>query len=30
VGIESREGMGTLITLQFPRKDRRIRMLVGG
>jgi len=30
VGIESREGMGTIITLQFPRKDRRIRMLVGG
>jgi signal transduction histidine kinase len=30
VGIESREGTGTLITLQFPRKDRRIRMLVGG
>jgi signal transduction histidine kinase len=30
VGIESREGMGTIITLQLPRKDRRIRMLVGG
>ncbi len=30
VGIESREGMGTIITLQFPRKDRRVRMLSGG
>ncbi len=30
VGIESREGMGTIITLQFPRKDRRVRMLEGG
>jgi len=30
VGIESREGMGTIITLQFPRKDRRVRMLVSG
>jgi two-component system, sporulation sensor kinase E len=30
VGIESREGMGTIITLQFPRKDRRVRMLAGG
>jgi two-component system, sporulation sensor kinase E len=27
VGIESREGMGTVVTLQFPRKDRRVRML---
>jgi two-component system, sporulation sensor kinase E len=27
VGIDSREGMGTVVTLQFPRKDRRVRML---
>ncbi|MFA5265331.1 MAG: ATP-binding protein [Opitutaceae bacterium] len=27
VGIESKEGVGTLVTLQFPRKDRRVRML---
>jgi len=30
VGIESREGLGTVVTLQFPRKDRRVRMLGGG
>jgi signal transduction histidine kinase len=30
VGIESREGLGTVVTLQFPRKDRRVRMLPGG
>jgi len=29
VGVESREGMGTVVTLQFPRKDRRVRMLGG-
>jgi two-component system, sporulation sensor kinase E len=29
VGVESREGMGTVVTLQFPRKDRRVRMLKG-
>jgi two-component system, sporulation sensor kinase E len=29
VGIESKEGVGTVVTLQFPRKDRRIRMLPG-
>jgi two-component system, sporulation sensor kinase E len=29
VGIESREGKGTVVTLQFPRKDRRLRMLGG-
>jgi two-component system, sporulation sensor kinase E len=29
VGVESREGLGTVITLQFPRKDRRVRMLGG-
>lgn len=27
VGIESRVGRGTIVTLQFPRKDRRVRML---
>jgi two-component system, sporulation sensor kinase E len=27
VGVESKEGVGTVVTLQFPRKDRRIRML---
>ncbi len=29
VGIESKEGVGTVVTLQFPRKDRRVRMLPG-
>jgi PAS domain S-box-containing protein len=29
VGIESKEGVGTVVTLQFPRKDRRVRMLKG-
>lgn len=29
VGIESKEGTGTVVTLQFPRKDRRVRMLPG-
>jgi len=27
IGIESKEGIGTVVTLRFPRKDRRIRML---
>jgi signal transduction histidine kinase len=27
VGIESKEGVGTIVTLQLPRKDRRVRML---
>jgi len=27
IGIESKEGVGTLVTLQLPRKDRRVRML---
>ncbi len=27
VGIESKEGVGTVVTLQFPQKNRRIRML---
>jgi signal transduction histidine kinase len=29
VSIESRTGLGTIVTLQFPRKDRRVRMLRG-
>jgi len=29
VGVESREGIGTVVTLQFPRKDRSLRMLRG-
>ncbi len=29
VGIESKEGVGTVVTLQFPRRDRRARMLKG-
>jgi len=27
VGIESKEGVGTVVTLQFPRKDRRVKLL---
>lgn len=27
VSIESREDVGTVVTLQFPRKERRVRML---
>lgn len=27
IGIESKESVGTVVTLQFPRKDRRVRML---
>ena len=27
VGIESQLGNGIVVTLQFPRKDRRVRML---
>ena len=27
IGIDSKEGVGTVVTLQFPRKDRRVRML---
>lgn len=30
VGIESRDGVGTVVTLQFPQKHRRVRMLAGG
>ncbi|MGA2016571.1 MAG: ATP-binding protein [Opitutaceae bacterium] len=29
VGVESSEGIGTVVTLQFPRKDRSVRMLRG-
>lgn len=29
IGLESKEGLGTVVTLQFPRKDRRVRMLGG-
>jgi signal transduction histidine kinase len=29
IGIESKEGIGTLVTIQFPRKDHRVRMLQG-
>ncbi|MDO8539816.1 MAG: ATP-binding protein [Opitutaceae bacterium] len=27
IGLESKESIGTVVTLQFPRKDRRVRML---
>lgn len=27
IGLESKEGVGTIVTLQFPRKERRVRML---
>jgi len=27
VGIESKEGVGTVVTLSFPQKNRRVRML---
>ena len=27
IGIESKEGVGTVVTLQFPQKHRRRRML---
>lgn len=27
VGIESKEGVGTVVTLQFPQKNRRVRLL---
>jgi len=30
VGVESKEGVGTIITLQFPRKDRRVHLLSNG
>ena len=27
IGIDSKEGVGTVVTLQFPRRHRRVRML---
>ncbi|HEY8996068.1 MAG TPA: ATP-binding protein [Lacunisphaera sp.] len=30
VGVESKEGVGTAVTLQFPQKHRRVRMLASG
>ncbi|HVU16198.1 MAG TPA: ATP-binding protein [Candidatus Didemnitutus sp.] len=30
IGIESKEGVGTVVTLQFPQKHRRVRMLPAG
>lgn len=30
IGIESQEGVGTVVTLQFPQKHRRVRMLRSG
>lgn len=30
VGIDSKKGVGTVVTLQFPQKHRRIRLLEGG
>ena len=30
VAMESKEGVGTVVTLQFPQKHRRVRMLAGG
>jgi two-component system, sporulation sensor kinase E len=27
IGLESKDGVGTVVTLQLPRKDRRVRML---
>ena len=30
IGIESKEGIGTVVTLQFPQKHRRVRMLQSG
>lgn len=30
IGIESKQGVGTVVTLQFPQKHRRIRMLQSG
>jgi two-component system, sporulation sensor kinase E len=29
IGLESKEGVGTVVTLQFPQKHRRVRMLPG-
>ena len=30
VGIDSKEGIGTVVTLTFPQKNRRVRMLESG
>lgn len=30
VGVESKVGVGTVVTLQFPQKHRRVKMLSGG
>jgi signal transduction histidine kinase len=30
VGIESKEDVGTIVTLTFPQKNRRVRMLESG
>jgi two-component system, sporulation sensor kinase E len=30
IGIESKEGVGTVVTLQFPQKHRRVRMIQAG
>ncbi len=30
VGLESKEGVGTVVTLRFPQKHRRVRMLEAG
>ena len=30
IGVESRKGVGTVITLQFPQRHRRTRLLEGG
>jgi two-component system, sporulation sensor kinase E len=30
IGIESKEGRGTVVTLRFPQKQRRVRMLEAG
>jgi signal transduction histidine kinase len=30
VGIESKEGVGTVVTLSFPQKNRRVRLLESG
>lgn len=30
VGVESKSGVGTVVTLEFPRKDRRVKVLAQG
>jgi signal transduction histidine kinase len=29
IGLDSQKGKGTVVTLQFPQKSRRVRMLEG-